>query len=151
MRTKLAKSTRRKALVFRRFMPTKNAAFFICLCAFCVFYPFLPLRRFYACLRLFLFLFAYVRFALFVLALRLSFLFAYVLFMRFMSNKRLSSSQTFLCAFKTVFVYFCLCVFCDCEVFFVKGIKLPQYRHLLYYLGQYIQQAVNTDSADSMQ
>ena len=45
---------------FRRFMRTKNAVFFICLFAFCVFHAFLSLRRFYARLRLFLFLFAYV-------------------------------------------------------------------------------------------
>ena len=82
-----------------------------CLCAFCAL---LLHRRFYAGLRLFLFLFAYV---LFMLALRLSFLFAYVLFMLFMPNKRLSSSQTFLCAFKTVFTFICLCAFYACRIF----------------------------------
>ena len=80
MCTKIAKSTRRKTLLFfRRFV------------AFCAFL----LRCFHARLRLFLF--AYVLFMLFMLALRLSFLFilfmlalrvsflfAYVLFMLFM-------------------------------------------------------------------
>ena len=60
MRTKIAKSPRRKALLFRRFCAHENVVFFICLCAFCAFYAFLPLKRFYARLRLFLFLFAYV-------------------------------------------------------------------------------------------
>ena len=57
MRTKIAKNTRRKGfLLLRRFLPPKNAVFFICLSAFCAFYAFLPLRCCYARLRLLLFL-----------------------------------------------------------------------------------------------
>ena len=115
MRTKIAGSIRRKVLLPLRCSSYahKNVVFFICLCAFCAFYAFLPLKCFYARLRLFLFLFAYVRFLLFVLvgsfreryktsqallsldvlwAQKCSFLFADVRFVFFVPNKQLSFS-----------------------------------------------------------
>ena len=66
----------------------------------------------------------------------MSFLFAYVRFVLFVPNKQLSFSLMFLCAFKTVFVFIFLrafYVFYACQVFSQKGIKLPQYHHLIYY------------------
>ena len=44
--------------------------------------------------------------------LSFSFLFAYVRFVLFMPNKWVSSSYMFLCAFKNVFVFISLCAFC---------------------------------------
>ena len=158
MRTKIAKSIRRKALLlFKRFMGIKMLLFFICLCAFCVFL----LRYFYARLRLFLFLFAHV---LFMLALRLPFLFAYVLFMLFMLALRLSFlfahvfSMLFMpksnffplrrfyahlilflflftyVLFNTVFIFIYLCAFYACEIFFsrYKSSSIPSFTVLLY-------------------
>ena len=65
MRTKLAKSKRHKALLLRRFHAHKKWSFLFAYVQFVFFYGFLPLRRFYARLRLFLFSFAYVLFMFF--------------------------------------------------------------------------------------
>ena len=70
------KTSYKRLLPVRCFYAHKNAVFFIFirLCAFCAFYvkqaTFFVLDVFYAHLKLFLFLFAYVRFVLFVLFAR---------------------------------------------------------------------------------
>ena len=132
MHTKIAKSTRHKVLLLlllRRLMCTKMPSLLFSHVHFMLFF----LNIFYA---LFLFLLAYVLFMLFMFALRLSFLFSRVLFMLFMPHKRLFFSWTFLCTFKTAFIFYLLmyflCFLCLWD-FFLKGIKLPQYHHLLYY------------------
>ena len=64
MRTKIAKSTKHKALLFRRFMRIKMLSFLFAYVYFVFFILFFSLRRVFACLRLLLFLFAYLLFML---------------------------------------------------------------------------------------
>ena len=108
MRTKTAKSTRRKALLLlRRFMRTKMLSFLFAYVRFVLFMPFSVLDVFMYVFFLFLLMCAFCACA------KLSFLFVYVLFMIFMPNKQLFPLRRFyarlrLFLFSFAYVFFML-------------------------------------------